>query len=272
MMRFTIGYLYPTVMSHYGDRGNITSLLNRCRWRGIDAEVKGLELGERVDPEQVDILFMGGGADSHQHLLCEDLLGVKGEGIRLALEDGCPALVVCAGYQLWGNYYRPAQGEDLRGLEIFDAHTVHRATQVGARLDSFTGARKVRAVGDLVVQWGAETLVGFENHGGRTYLHPGAVPLGTVQVGGGNNSEDGSEGCIHGSAIGTYLHGPVLPKNPALADHLLELGLRRRYGRAELAPLPDAREHQANRRALERAISGRHSGRRRLSRTLPHRS
>jgi len=260
-MKLTIAYLYPTVMSQYGDRGNVLTLVRRCRRRGIEAEVVELDLGDAVEADRIDILLMGGGADSHQRLICEDLIAVKGPGIREAVNQGAAGLAVCAGYQLLGHYYRTADGSELPGLGIFDAHTVHRAAQVGARLDTITEAGSVRAVGDLVVQWGEHTLVGFENHGGRTYLHEGAQPLGRVILGGGNNSEDGLEGCVRGNLIGTYLHGPALPKNPALADHLIAGALRRRYGEEALGRLADtdpagsddATERRASERALARA-------------------
>lgn len=265
-MKLSIGYLYPTVMSQYGDRGNVITVLERCRRRGIEAEVRALEVGDPVNPDQVDLLLVGGGADTHQQLIWEDLVAVKGEGLRRAVDEGAAAFAVCAGYQLWGHYYRTARGQELPGLGIFDAHTVHRAAQTGTKLDSVTEAGSVRAVGNLVVEWqadGAEAgpggdppvLVGFENHGGRTYLHPGAQPLGKVLTGGGNNSEDGWEGCCHHNAIGTYLHGPALPKNPHLADHLISAALRRRYGEVTLDPLDDGPEDAAHDRAVARALT-----------------
>lgn len=254
-MRLVLGYLYPNVMSQYGDRGNVLTVVNRCRWRGIDAEIENLEVGDRVDPDRVDLLLVGGGADAHQRLICEDLLRVKGEGIRRAVDEGVVAFAVCAGYQLWGHYYRTAQGEELAGLGVFDAHTVHRAAQTGTRLDTIAKAGSVRAVGNLVVQWGEHVLVGFENHGGRTYLHSGSQPLGKTLAGGGNNSEDGWEGCVWKNAIGTYLHGPAFPKNPQLADHLILAALRRRYGDVRLEPLEDALEIAAHDRAIVRALA-----------------
>ncbi len=254
-MKLVVGYLYPRVMSQYGDRGNVLTVVRRCQQRGIDVEVDNLDLGDCVDPDRVDLLLVGGGADGHQRLVCEDLLQVKGDGIRKAVDDGAAAFAVCAGYQLWGHYYRTATGEELRGLSVFDAHTVHRAAQTGTRLDTITEAGSVRAVGNLVVQWGAHVLVGFENHGGRTYLHSGSQPLGRTVVGGGNNSEDGLEGCVYKNAIGTYLHGPAFPKNPRLADHLLRAALCRRYGSIELEPLDDSRENAAHEQALARAFA-----------------
>jgi lipid II isoglutaminyl synthase (glutamine-hydrolysing) len=254
-MKLTIGYLYPSVMSQYGDRGNVQTIMRRCAWRGIDVQVDPLEVGDRVEPDLVDLLLVGGGADSHQRLVYEDLVTVKGDGIRSAVSDGAAAFAVCAGYQLWGHYYKTANGEELRGLGIFDAHTIHRAAQTGTRLDTITKAGSVRAVGNLVVQWGMQVLVGFENHGGRTYLHEGASPLGTIILGGGNNSEDGLEGCVVGNAIGTYMHGPAFPKNPLLADHLITTALSRRYGPVSLEPLDDRQEVSAHNRALQQATA-----------------
>ena len=254
-MKLVLGYLYPSVMSQYGDRGNVLTIMKRCQWRGVDVEVDELELGDRVDPSRVDLLLMGGGADAHQHVVCDDLVNVKGDGIRQAVKDGAAAFAVCAGYQLWGHYYLTASGESLPGLGIFDAHTVHRATQTGTRLDTITNAGSVRAVGNLVVEWGSDVLVGFENHGGRTYLEDGAQPLGRTLTGGGNNSQDGSEGCIYNHAIGTYLHGPAFPKNPVLADYLIEAALSRRYGPIRLKPLGDARETSAHNRALQQVAT-----------------
>jgi lipid II isoglutaminyl synthase (glutamine-hydrolysing) len=252
-MKLVIGYLYPSVMSQYGDRGNVLTIVKRCQWRGIDVTVDELEVGDRIDADRVDMLLVGGGADAQQRIVCDDLLKVKGEAIRTAVSEGAAAFAVCAGYQLWGHYYRTATGEELPGLGIFDAHTVHRAAQTGTKLDTISRAGSVRAVGNLVVQWGDRVLVGFENHGGRTYLRGGAQPLGRILAGGGNNSEDGSEGCMVRNAIGTYLHGPAFPKNPALADHLIQAALSRKHGAVKLAPLDDARETSAHGRALAQA-------------------
>lgn len=256
-MKLVLGYLYPSVMSQYGDRGNVLTILRRCQWRGIDIEVTDLEIGDRVDPDQVDLFLVGGGADSQQQVICDDLQRVKGEAIRQAVEAGAAALAVCAGYQLWGHYYRAASGQELPGLGIFDGHTVHRAAQTGTRLDTIKKAGSVRAVGNLVVEWNNQVLVGFENHGGRTYLSADSRPLGRTLSGGGNNSEDGSEGCVYKNAVGTYLHGPALPKNPALADHLIRAALARKYGSVDLEPLPDVTECAAHDRALAQVAGSR---------------
>ncbi|MBV9819070.1 MAG: glutamine amidotransferase [Solirubrobacterales bacterium] len=255
-MKLTIAHLYPTVMSQYGDRGNLVALLQRCHRRGIDTEVLELNLGAVVDGDGVDLLLIGGGADSHQRLISEDLIEIKGPGIRRAVEGGAAGLAICAGYQLFGHYYRTADGTDLPGLGIFDAHTVHRAAEIGARLDTITQAGEVRAVGNLVLRWGDRNLVGFENHGGRTYLHPGAQPLGEVVVGQGNNSQDGHEGCVYRNLIGTYLHGPALPKNPHLVDHLISDALRRHDAGMVLPRLDDQVEWRAHTCALDRTSPG----------------
>ena len=254
-MKLVLGYLYPSVMSQYGDRGNVLTVVQRCASRGIDVEIDSLEVGDRVNPDRVDLLLMGGGADSHQRLVCEDLQNVKGDAIRRAVAEGAAAFAVCAGYQLWGHVYKTANGDELPGLGVFDAHTTHRAAQTGTRLDTITKAGSVRTVGNLIVQWGPHVLVGFENHGGRTYLHGGSSPLGTVVLGGGNNSEDGQEGCVVGNAIGTYMHGPAFPKNPLLADHLIKAALSKRYGTVDLAPLDDSEEQAAYDRALRQATA-----------------
>lgn len=258
--KLTIGYLYPSITSQYGDWGNLLCLLQRCRWRGIDVEVEELPRGSLVRQKSIDIFLMGGGADSHQRLIAQDFVQLKGNALREAIEEGVAALMVCAGYQLCGEYYRTYRGDDLPGLGILPAYTVHRAAQLRVPLDNVTKAGRVRAVDNLVVEWGSEVLVGFENHGGRTYLRPGAQPLGRVLVGSGNNSEDRTEGCVYRNAIGTYLHGPVLPKNPHLADHLIVTALRRRHGQVDLEPLPDELEMEAHRRAVARARETHHDG------------
>lgn len=251
MPKLTIGYLYPSVMCHYGDRGNLICLTKRCEWRGIDVEIQHLERGDTVDADRIDLFLMGGGADSHQRLIADDMVNVKGEAVKRAIEDGAAALMVCGGYQLWGEFYRAYDGTELPGLGMFASYTIHRAAQLGSKLRSISDARAVRSLGNLAVQWEDRTLIGFENHGGRTYLRPGAQALGRVLAGEGNNSEDGWEGCVYRNAIGTYLHGSVLPKNPALADHLIESGLRRRDPGLRLEPLDDELEKKAHESVLQ---------------------
>ena len=170
---------------------------------------------------------------------------MKGGALRQAVEEGVAALVVCGGYQLFARYYRPAAGADLPGLGIFDAWTEH------------PGENVPRCIGNVIAEWQGDTLVGFENHGGRTYLGPGAQPLARVRVGYGNNGEDGSEGAVYKNALGTYLHGSLLPKNPRFADHILRLALQRRHGDVELSPLDDRLEEEAHAAAIRVATSRR---------------
>jgi lipid II isoglutaminyl synthase (glutamine-hydrolysing) len=240
----TLGHLYPDQLNVYGDRGNIITLTQRCRWRGISLRIIPLDLRDDLDPAAYDLLFIGGGQDKEQGEVARDLRDVKAVGLQAAVEGGMPVLAVCGGYQLLARFYRPAEGPDLIGVGIFDAETIHR------------GKRVARCVGNVALGWEGSTLVGFENHGGRTYLGPGAQPLGHVLAGHGNNSEDKTEGCVYRHTYGTYLHGSLLPKNPHFADHLLALALQRHYPpddpRARLAPLDDSLEWQAHTVMLRR--------------------
>lgn len=212
-----LGHLYPDQLNLYGDRGNILTLQQRCRWRNIQLQVVELGIGDALDPDAYDLLFIGGGQDRDQAPVAQDLYETKSIGLWAAIEDDMPVLAVCGGYQLLAHYYRPASGPDLKGLGVFDAWTIHR------------GARAPRCIGDIAIAWHGRTLVGFENHGGQTYLGT-AQPLGKVLKGYGNNAQDGTEGAIYRHAFGTYLHGSLLPKNPHFADHLIELALKRSYG------------------------------------------
>ena len=233
-----LAHLYPKLMNLYGDRGNIICLRRRCEARGIELAVDELDLGDALDPQAYDLIFIGGGQDREQRRIVRDLIDVKGEAIRRAVEEDVTALAVCGGYQLFARYYRPAAGEDLPGLGIFDAHTEH------------PGENVARCIGNVVAEWEGGTLVGFENHGGRTYLGNGTRSLATVRSGYGNNGVDKTEGAVYRNAYGTYLHGSLLPKNPRFADHLLRSALRRRYGEVELAPLDDALEEAAHAAAM----------------------
>jgi len=235
-------YLYPLRMNIYGDRGNVRALVQRAAWRGLDLEIVPAEVGDTPDFAAADLVLIGGGEDHAQRTVADDLRALKGAGLRRAVADGLPVLAICGGYQLLGSTYRPAEGETLPGLGLLPLHTVH------------PGFAARRCAGNVVVAWGGERLVGFENHGGRTYLDGGA-PLGRVVAGFGNNGEDGQEGCVAGSVYGAYLHGPLLPKNPALADHLLALATRR-LGLGPLAPLDDALERAAHDAMLAR-VKGR---------------
>lgn len=243
-MRIVIGHLYPELMNIYGDRGNIITLTRRCEWRRISVELVPLSLGDRIEVGRFDLFFMGGGQDREQLIVAGDLRKVKGEALRTEFEEGAAALVICGGYQLFGKFYRPFDGEALTGIEVFDAWTV---------------AGDKRFIGNVVVESSVPdapgTIVGFENHSGKTFLGPGCSPLGKVNIGRGNNSEDGTEGAIYKSVVGTYLHGSLLPKNPRLADFLISRALRRRYGEVDLPPLNDALELEAHRKAVKRAAA-----------------
>ena len=244
----TIHHLYADMMNLYGDRGNVISIKKRCEWRGIPVEVVDVGMGEGIKPTGRDIFLFGGGQDREQALLAEDLSGTKGADLRAIVEDGVVVLGVCGGYQLMGHHYETPEGEKLPGVGIFDLHTRPRRPDE-ARLIGNVLAR-VRAP-----EGGVEReIVGFENHGGRTELGIGAQPLAKVVVGHGNNGRDGTEGAVHRHAVGCYLHGSLLPKNPALADWLLAAGLRRRYGSVALEPLDDRLERSAHAAAVERAV------------------
>ena len=232
-----LGYLYPRLMNLYSDAGNVLCLRRRCAWRGVELEVVEIELGEAPDFAAFDLLFIGGGEDRQQVLAAHDLVAVKGPSLCAALADGLVALAVCGGYQLFAEYYRPAEGEDLPGLGHFKAHTHH------------PGPAARRCVGNVAARWGEQWLVGFENHGGRTTL-TGSAPLARVRRGYGNNGADGTEGAVERNAFGTYLHGSVLPKNPALADELVARALRRRGATEPLPPLDDTVERAARDAAL----------------------
>ena len=240
-MKFTVGWLYPDLMNIYGDRGNILTLLKRAEWRGYDARVVELGRGASARMQDVDIFFFGGGQDREQALVYEDLLEHKQPPLERAVAEGAQVLAVCGGYQLLGHYYQTADGARFDGIGMIDVRTE---------------AGKKRFIGDVVVHsdfadLSPDTLVGFENHSGRTFLGPKAKPLGKVLLGHGNNGADGYEGCIQGGVIGTYLHGSLLPKNPHLADHLIRGALRRR-GVADLSPLDDSLELSAHDRILQR--------------------
>lgn len=243
MTKLVLAHLYPDLMNVYGDRGNIITLERRCAWRGIELEVRGCTLGETLDPSETDLIFFGGGQDREQAVVAEDLLSTKADSIKQAVESGAALLAVCGGYQLLGKYFRTGSGEDLPGIGLFDAWTV-------------AGDR--RCIGNLVLtcDWDPlkRTLVGFENHSGKTHLGPDCRPLGEVVVGFGNNGEDGKEGAIYQTAYGCYLHGSLLPKNPWFADHLLQLALRRRFGPgASLSPLDDHLENLAHEAVVARS-------------------
>jgi CobQ-like glutamine amidotransferase family enzyme len=240
--KFTVGWLYPDLMNIYGDRGNILTLLKRAEWRGFEAKLVELGRGTTRQMEEVDVFFFGGGQDREQALVYEDLLEFKQPPLEHAVANGAGILAVCGGYQLLGHYYQTADGERFPGIGMIDVRTE---------------AGKKRFIGDVVVETDIatlepKTLVGFENHSGRTFLGPKAKPLGQVKLGHGNNGSDKKEGLVQGNVVGTYMHGSLLPKNPHLADYLIRNALIRR-GVNELSPLDDSVELAAHERILQRA-------------------
>lgn len=241
--RLVVGHLYPEYLNIYADRGNIAVLARRAAWRGIHLEVRAIGLGDPVPVGEVDLLYIGGGQDREQALVAPDFAG-KAAAVREALAGGAALLAVCGGYQLLGRSYLGHGGVELPGAGILPLHTV---------------AGERRLIGDVLLECelapgDRHTLAGFENHAGRTLLDAGAEPLGRVVAGFGNDGESGFEGCRLGRAIGTYLHGPLLPRNPWLADWLLAQALARREGSVPvLAPLADTLEHEAHAVAARRA-------------------
>lgn len=264
-MKISLGYLYPDVMATYGDRGNVETVVRRCGWRDISVAITELRLGDAIVPEALDLIVIGGGGEAQQRLIAPDLYKLKGAGIREAVDLGAAALAVGGGYELLGRFCQLERGAELRGVELFDAWTIRQSAVLGDHSGTISDVRADRAIGELVVRWGARLLVGFENHGGGTYLGPTAKPLGQVLSGHGNNG-DGTEGAIRANAVGTYLRGPCLPKNPALADFLISAALTRRYGAADLPPLGDDLERAAHQAAMQRALGDKRTMRGKLRR------
>ena len=244
-MRIRVGHLYPDYLNIYADRGNIAVLARRAAWRGHELEVAALGMGDAVEPGAHDLYYVGGGQDREQALVASDIAG-KGERLREAVEGGAAFLAVCGGYQLLGRFYRERSGAELPGAGLLPLHTV---------------AGERRMIGDVLLECELEpgerrTIAGFENHAGRTILEDGAEPLGRVVAGFGNDCESGFEGCRAGRVIGTYLHGPLLPRNPWLADWLLAQAIAHRTGEAPaFEPLGDGLEAVAHEVSAARARS-----------------
>jgi CobQ-like glutamine amidotransferase family enzyme len=243
-MELRVLSLYPDQMNIYADRGNILFLQRRCEWRGIGFVHAGAGAGDAVDPAAHDLFYVGGGQDRDQRAVAADLAATKQEALSAAADDGAVLLAVCGGYQLLGHSYQLGE-EKLPGLGLVDLETVR---EPGPRL-----------IGNVAIEAdlgaGPRLIAGFENHGGRTYLGAEEQPLGRVVSGHGNNGRDGFEGVRRDNVIGTYLHGPLLPKNAWLADHLIALALEHRYGRyPELEPLSDELEAAAHESARRAAI------------------
>ncbi|MBR5951588.1 MAG: glutamine amidotransferase [Actinomycetaceae bacterium] len=237
-MELRICHLYPDLLNLYGDRGNIIALKRRCEARGITVTVDECSVGDPVQAGSADIFFIGGGQDFEQEVLLADLGTGKAGEIRAAIEDERIFLAICGGYQLLGQYYRTWDGIQMDFVGALDLHTV---------------GSKERMIGNYMFETsalsGGSTVVGFENHSGKTYLGRGVEPMGRVLAGYGNNGEDGTEGARYRGVFGTYSHGSLLPKNPELADFIVAAALTRKYGEdfsGELAPLDDAFEIAAH--------------------------
>ena len=240
-MELKICHMYPDVLNLYGDRGNILTLRRRLEWRGVGASVTELPIGAQSDLTAFDLIFIGGGQDFEQETLLDDLHRGKDVSLKSAIDDGVAVLAICGGYQMLGNYY--------------ETHDGQRCDFIGA-IDLYTVGGERRMIGNYLFQCGAEsggsTVVGFENHSGRTYLGSGVKALGKVLAGYGNNGEDGTEGVRFKNVFGTYSHGPLLPKNPALCDTILQIALERKYGAAALEPLDDTAENNARDEMIKR--------------------
>ena len=234
-MELKICHMYPDVLNLYGDRGNMICLRQRLAWRGIETQITRLPIGSEARLSDFDLVFIGGGQDFEQQVLLEDLHRGKDREIRAAIDDGIPFLTICGGYQMLGHYYETYDGK--------------RCDFIGA-VDLYTVGSKTRMIGNYKFRCGEASggslVVGFENHSGKTWLGSGVQPLGTVLAGFGNNGEDKTEGVRYRNVFGTYSHGPLLPKNPALCDRILLTALERKYGKAELSPLDDAAEKAAH--------------------------
>lgn len=226
----SVAWLYPDLMSTYGDRGNIIVLQKRGEWRDIEVEIKEITLETQVKQlKSCDLLFMGGAQDRQQKIAGEDFLKVKGPAIKEMVEREIPGLFVCAGYQAVGNYYQPYQGDPILGPGIFDLVTKHPGDQSKRLIGNVVAEVISSQFSVQSAEINNKMVVGFENHGGRTYLGKKIAPFAKIIRGHGNNGEDGYEGAVYKNSIGSYFHGPLLPKNPQIADWLLKKALEKKY-------------------------------------------
>ena len=237
----TVAHLYPDLLNLYGDRGNVMAFVRRCRWRNIPVQVKEVNIGEPMNLEEVDFLFLGGGSDREQTLLTKDLES-RAKALQETIEEDLVLLAICGGYQMLGRYYRTHEGEEIPGLGI---------------LDFYTEAGPKRLIGNVAVEITLDDKVikatGFENHSGQTFLGD-IKPFGKVLAGFGNNGRDSQEGARYKNVFCTYMHGPLLPKNTVITDYLISLGLKRRGITTELETLEDSFEERANNVMLERLL------------------
>ncbi len=248
--QLTIGWLYPDLMSTYGDHGNIITLEKRCQWRGIETKVLSLSVESNPkDLAKSDLVFMGGAQDRQQKIVSDDFRHGKAKVLAEMIEDNIPGLYICGAYQFLGNYYKEADGTIIKGLGILDVHTEN------------PGLKIPRLIGNIVATTEFldknTTIIGFENHGGRTFLGDKVRPLACVSKGFGNNGKDGSEGAIYKNSLGSYMHGPILPKNPVIADWLIQRALEKKYDQSfKLDELDDTLEYKAHTAIARRLVRG----------------
>ena len=222
-----ICHMYPDLLNLYGDRGNILALANRAGLRGIKARVTALSIGEVFEPEQYDIVFFGGGQDAEQNIIRADLVQIKGDAVKTAVNNGNVFLCICGGYQMMGEYYEEFDGTRIDCLHAINIYTIAQKKRLIGKTVYESDLLRAGAAHNCVEP---RKLFGFENHSGRTFLGEGVRPLAKVLCGAGNNGEDGTEGAVYRNVYCTYSHGSFLPKNPAMADHLLEKALKQRIG------------------------------------------
>ena len=236
-MKLELAYLYPQELNIYGDRGNVLTLIARCNARNIELNITTIGIGEKVNPEQFDIYFIGGGQDEQQIEVAEDL-EKKSKELISAIENHAVYLAVCGGYQLLGKFYKTSEGSEIKGIEALDLYTV---------------AGDKRMIGNVLCleMESGNTIVGFENHSGKTYLGSSLKPLAKVLRGGGNNSEDSFEGVRYKNVFGTYLHGSLLPKNPFLSDKLITLALERKGLKMSDVKIDNELENLAHKSAIK---------------------
>ena len=240
-MKLYIAHLYPELLNIYGDKGNVIAFSQRCFWRNIEFEVHDINQGDKINPDLYDFYFIGGGQDTQQIAVAEEMQKQKALLLEAA-DSNAVFLAICGGYQLLGHYYKPHDGDKLPGISILDAYTI---------------AGNTRFIGNVTVKLNfsdlkMNTLTGFENHSGLTYLEGQTKPLGCLIVGNGNNGKDKTEGAVYKNVFGTYLHGSLLPKNPHFTDYLISLALKRRGYNINLAELNDEVELLAHNRAINR--------------------
>ena len=236
-----VAHLFPELLNLYGDSGNMLCLKKRMEWRGIQVEIREIHLGDTPSFNDVDIAFIGGGSDREQKIVCDKLLAARPEIVRF-VEDGGVLMAVCGGYQLLGHSYLMG-GEKVKGLSLVDLYTDHGDP---------------RLIGNIVVESSIcdHKVVGYENHAGRTHLGEGVTPFGKVVYGHGNDGNTGYEGVLYKNVIGTYIHGPLLPKNPGIADYAISHAQKRATGKSYLEPLDDSAELLANSTMVHRLLAG----------------